>query len=148
MSKSKKWSENHSKVYIALSLCIADGRINDLEKEKVNELSKIWMDTESSIQSEEVFKISVKQMMKASKGVDILDEVNKSAKHIHKALDGNKKRLFQFLKQLKSIAESDSIDNPVSESEVRIIRYVTREFGLEKKLTICLQENSIKLIKK
>ncbi len=143
--ESKNWKESHSKAYIAMSLCIADGNINSAERGKISELCEGWL-TDGE-EASDVMKQAAIKMMKASKGVELLDGVNRCAKLILKSTDGSKKQMFGFLKNLKAIAEADKGEKPVSESEARIIRYVARGFGFGQKLSVELQDNSIGLIK-
>ena len=53
--------------------------------------------------------------------------------------------MYRFLKQLKSVAEADKEYSAVSESEVRVMRFVSRKFGFGKKVAITLKENAIEL---
>jgi tellurite resistance protein len=146
MSKNKKWSSIHSKVYISMSLCVADGVINTDEKKVLQKLCSKWIG-DSGEDTADVMRDTAEKMMKASKGVELLDGIHHSCKRIHADVEGNKKVLFKFLKQLKELAEADNDTKPIGEPEARIIRYVTRNFGFGTRLSIQLEGNSIELVK-
>ena len=129
-----------------MSLCITDGVINAEEKKVLQKLCSKWIG-DSGKDVADVMKSAAEKMMKANKGVDLLDGINHSCKRIHADAEGNKKVLFKFLKQLKELAEADNNSKPIGESEARIIRYVTRNFGFGTRLSIQLEGNSIELVK-
>ena len=144
---SKKWTATHSKTYIAMSLCIADGTLNSAETESIKEKCQGWVAQHSDGDLGTIMTAAAQKMQKATQGTDLLDGVNRSASQIAKAAEGSKKVMFAYIKELKAIAEADKDEKPVSESEARIIRLVARRFGFGQKLSVELQDNSIGLIK-
>ncbi|MEC7983714.1 MAG: TerB family tellurite resistance protein [Myxococcota bacterium] len=146
MSKDA-WSINHSKAYICLSLCIADGKMNVQERNKLAECAREWDSDMSKEKYVELIEQSAQRLSKAGSGVKLLDGVQRSAKQIHKELEGNKKLLFRFLKQLKTIAEADEEFYPATENEVRVLRYVSHGLGFKGKLSVQLKDAKIDFVR-
>jgi len=142
-----KWTINHSKAYIALSMCISDGVINNLEKSRLRDCMADWMPDHSDQDFQQVVASVVKRMSKSNGGVDLLAGVQKTSSMVAKGLEGDKKKMFRFLKQLKAIAEADASIRSVSDSEARVLRYVSNALGFGKKLSIRLADGELNLVR-
>ena len=143
----EEWTINHSKAYIALSLCIADGKMNNKEQDELADCARDWISGLSKQEYTTLIEETAQRISKADSGSKLLDGVQKSAKHIHKELNGNKKQLFRFLKQLKEIAEADNEFYPATDTEVRILRYVSNGLGFKGKLAIQLDGSEIDFVR-
>jgi uncharacterized protein YhbP (UPF0306 family) len=132
---------------LALTLSIADGFLHSSEKDMIQKHVKEWIPNLTPTEYAGLVETVYVQIRSAKMGVDLLDGVQQSAKHIYKELEGDKKKLYRIIKQLKSLAEVDSESNKVSEPELRILRFVSRGFGLGKKLRIRLEDEQISLVR-
>ena len=145
IANSKDWTINHSKAYIVLSLCIADGFLNEHEKKTIKACVDDWLSEPSPAAYAALIKLASDELSKARMGAEILDGVQKSAKHIAAKTKNDRKHMYRFLKQLKSIAEADKETQEVTDSEIRVMRFVSRGFGFGRKVSITVSENAIQL---
>jgi len=143
MAEKNRWTTNHSKTYIALSICIADGRLNDIEKTAVQTCVSDWISDMPANDTTALISDAIARLGKSSSGVQLLRGVERSSQHIAKGLNGDLKKMYRFLKQLKFIAESDKASKPASSGEARILRYAANNLGFAGKLSIELGDDGI-----
>ena len=136
MAKTTTWTIQHCKTHLALSVCISDGVLHPAEKNQVMACMNDWMPKASMAQRSALLATVSDRMASATSGPMLLEGVVRSARQIHQELDGDRKRMFRFLKQLKGIAEADQDDNPVGNPEARVVRYVSRGLGFGDKVSV------------
>lgn len=146
MAKSKsEWTINHNKAYIALSLCIADGVLNNFEKAMLKECVGDWVPRQTDQEYASFIAQVVERMSKAKGGVGLLAGVQKASSNVAKELSDNKKMMFRFLKQLKSVAEADGSIKTVGNEEARVIRYVSNGLGFGNLVSITTDEQGLNI---
>lgn len=143
----KSWTMNHSKIFIALALCITDGMLNTSEKDALQDFGKEAMPDVEPLAYATLIQEVYHQLSKSKLGIDVLSGVQQSAQRIHKELDGDRKKLYRLLKQLRDLAHCDAQTCAVNQAEVRILNLVSRHFGFGKKIAVRLKQERIELIK-
>lgn len=149
MSKpaSKTWSETHSKAYVALGLCIVDGVINDHEKASLKTCVQQWEPEISDEDYATMMTRVVERLTRAKRGAQVFAGIQSGCAQIRKSVSGDKKKLFQFIKQLKAIVESDRDEQPVTTGEARLLRCAVNSLGFQGKLNVQLSTNAVDLIR-
>jgi len=142
---SKTWSQAHSKAYVALGICIVDGAINDAEKSSLRACVQKWEPGLSEDDYATMMERVVDRLSRAKRGAELVAGIQSGCAQLRKRVSGDKKQLFQFIKELRSIAESDRDVQPVSTGEARLIRCAANSLGFQGKLNIQLSDSSIEL---